>query len=61
MNLGGEKINQQKIRLKFDIKTLNFTVKLSGCSSMVEQQPSKLNTWVRFPSPAPIPEIGNKQ
>ena len=26
-----------------------------GCSSMVEQQPSKLNTRVRFPSPAPIP------
>src|ERR1700741_2174929 len=26
----------------------------SGCSSMVEQQPSKLNTRVRFPSPAPI-------
>ena len=25
-----------------------------GCSSMVEQQPSKLNTWVRFPSPAPF-------
>ncbi len=24
-----------------------------GCSSMVEQQPSKLNTRVRFPSPAP--------
>ena len=23
-----------------------------GCSSMVEQQPSKLNTRVRFPSPA---------
>ena len=23
-----------------------------GCSSMVECQPSKLNTWVRFPSPA---------
>ena len=22
---------------------------------MVEQQPSKLNTWVRFPSPAPTP------
>ncbi len=21
---------------------------------MVEQQPSKLNTWVRFPSPAPV-------
>ena len=25
-----------------------------GCSSMVEPQPSKLITWVRFPSPAPI-------
>ena len=25
-----------------------------GCSSMVEQQPSKLNTRVRFPLPAPI-------
>src|SRR5665647_1973109 len=24
-----------------------------GCSSMVEQQPSKLNTRVRFPLPAP--------
>ena len=24
-----------------------------GCSSMVELQPSKLNMWVRFPSPAP--------
>ena len=26
-----------------------------GCSSMVECQPSKLNTWVRFPSPAFLP------
>ncbi len=25
----------------------------SGCSSMVEPQPSKLMTWVRIPSPAP--------
>ena len=25
---------------------------VSGCSSMVELQPSKLITWVRFPSPA---------
>ena len=25
-----------------------------GCSSMVEQKPSKLNVRVRFPSPAPI-------
>jgi hypothetical protein len=29
-----------------------------GCSSMVEQQPSKLNTRVRFPSPAPISSKG---
>ena len=27
-----------------------------GCSSMVEHQPSKLDTWVRFPSPAPASE-----
>ena len=27
-----------------------------GCSSMVECQPSKLNTWVRFPSPACCPD-----
>src|SRR5271166_2251085 len=26
---------------------------LRGCSSMVEQKPSKLTTRVRFPSPAP--------
>jgi hypothetical protein len=30
------------------------THELRGCSSMVEQQPSKLNTRVRFPSPAPM-------
>ena len=28
---------------------------LSGCCSMVEPQLPKLMTWVRFPSPAPIP------
>ena len=27
---------------------------ICGCSSMVEHQPSKLDTWVRFPSPAQI-------
>ena len=27
---------------------------LRGCSSMVEHQPSKLDTRVRFPSPAPF-------
>ena len=30
------------------------TARLSGCSSMVELQSSKLITWVRFPSPAPV-------
>ena len=29
----------------------------SGCSSMVEQKPSKLMTRVRFPSPAPVSEL----
>ena len=28
------------------------TPTVCGCSSMVEHQPSKLDTWVRFPSPA---------
>ena len=28
-----------------------------GCSSMVELQPSKLATWVRFPSPALISRV----
>ena len=28
-----------------------------GCSSMVELQPSKLVTWVRFPSPAPAQRV----
>ena len=31
----------------------NRTTRLCGCSSMVEQKPSKLMTGVRFPSPAP--------
>ena len=29
-----------------------FILFFCGCSSMVEHQPSKLDTWVRFPSPA---------
>ena len=33
---------------------LRVTIYLCGCSSMVEPQPSKLITWVRFPSPAPF-------
>ena len=30
-----------------------------GCSSMVELQPSKLTTWVRFSSPAPLRTISD--
>ena len=30
---------------------------LCGCSSMVEHQPSKLDTWVRFPSPALLKQL----
>ena len=33
---------------------LVFMITARGCSSMVEHQPSKLDTWVRFPSPALI-------
>jgi hypothetical protein len=33
---------------------VGITEALRGCSSMVEQQLPKLNTGVRFPSPAPI-------
>ena len=29
-----------------------YHILICGCSSMVEHQPSKLDTWVRFPSPA---------
>ena len=31
---------------------------ICGCSSMVEHQPSKLDTWVRFPSPAALLLVG---
>ncbi len=34
----------------------NIESPVSGCSSMVELQLPKLLTWVRFPSPAPIPK-----
>ena len=30
---------------------------ICGCSSMVEHQPSKLDTWVRFPSPAFLDQV----
>jgi hypothetical protein len=35
--------------------------KRCGCSSMVELQLPKLLTWVRFPSPAPLPSRTDQQ
>ncbi len=32
---------------------INIVFRKCRCSSMVESQPSKLTTWVRFPLPAP--------
>ena len=32
----------------------SLSIESCGCNSMVEFQPSKLATWVRFPSPAPM-------
>ena len=40
------------ISLRRAVKNINNLC--CGCSSMVEFQPSKLATWVRFPSPAPM-------
>jgi hypothetical protein len=34
------------------VSLVRFRFWARRCSSMVEHQPSKLNTWVRFPSPA---------
>ena len=41
---------------KVDVASSNLVYRSTdcGCSSMVELQPSKLATWVRFPSPAPV-------
>ena len=36
----------------FQTMCYNSSCLWRGCSSMVEHQPSKLDTWVRFPSPA---------
>ena len=39
-------------------RTYRCSIKgLCGCSLMVEPQPSKLTTWVRFPSSAPFVKI----
>ena len=45
-------------REKLLVKLVDKTYEICGCSSMVELQPSKLTTWVRFPSPALIWPIG---
>jgi hypothetical protein len=53
----GPVIGDQKIwprpHSRFLIIDFRFVSPRCGCSSMVEQQPSKLMTRVRFPSPAP--------
>ena len=46
LGAGGRKFESCHPDLKLKSKIL------CGCSSMVEHQPSKLDTWVRFPSPA---------
>ena len=39
--------------MRYNVQVSENKTKFScGCSSMVEHQPSKLDTWVRFPSPA---------
>ena len=42
------------IRAETTVSARQYSISyiLCGCSSMVEHQPSKLDTWVRFPSPA---------
>ena len=52
-------LSWQSNGLKIHVSTVQFRpwaltvlLGLCGCSSMVEHKPSKLDTWVRFPSPA---------
>ena len=49
-----------RFQLTIGTSPLQFASLCCGCSSMVELQPSKLVTWVRFPSPAPIPIQPNR-
>ena len=49
----GEKSKRNQWSIRFvDHVRFNVRFYLCGCSSMVEPQPSKLKTRVRFPSPA---------
>ena len=50
-------IKKLKKRLDKPKKNMYNTSMFCGCSSMVELQPSKLTTWVRFPSFAPLNNI----
>ena len=49
------------VRLRLDFTPVSciilFVTTVSGCSSMVEFQPSKLAAWVRSPSPAPFAPV----
>ena len=56
----GEHSKRDQPRISFvDHVQSNAPFYLCGCSSMVEPQPSKLKTRVRFPSPALIPTYAN--
>ena len=51
---GGLDRTELVVRLDFVGEIGSSGRTLGGCSSMVERQPSKLDMWVRFPSPAPL-------
>ena len=47
-----EKVKKFYLHFSEDMVLYFLCYETRGCSSMVEHQPSKLDTWVRFPSPA---------
>ena len=46
-------VERRLAKAKVASPSLVYRSKKRGCNSMAEFQPSKLATWVRFPSPAP--------
>ena len=50
----GSGVEHRLAKARVASSNLVFRSILCGCSSMVEPQPSKLMTWVRFPLPAPF-------
>ena len=49
------KKNFKKVLTKIKkVIIIGIALRKCRCSSMVELQPSKLTTWVRFPLPAPV-------